>query len=59
MTNEELLEQIEEARSNNNKNWMALIRLAMRLSPDETKGILSAIRATDLQISAYFGKLSE
>ena len=35
-----LIDQIEEIRSKNNKNWMDILRVAFSHAPDETKKLI-------------------
>lgn len=52
MKNEsEVLDKIEENRSKNNKNWMAILKLAFKHAPDEAKTIMKNITACDQEIS--------
>ncbi len=60
MANEEaLLTLIETTRSVNNVNWMAILRIAMKHAPEETKGVLRSILASDKDISYYLEQLSK
>lgn len=56
---ETLLNLIEQTRSVNNVNWMGILRLAMKHAPEETKGLLRAIRASDQDIAYYTEQLSQ
>ena len=47
----DVIDQITEARSYNNNNWMDLLRLAMRVAPRETQQIVKRINNTDQRIS--------
>ena len=49
--------QIELARSKNNKNWMDLLRLAIKESPKKAKNILSKINKQDRKISKLLSKV--
>jgi UDP-4-amino-4,6-dideoxy-N-acetyl-beta-L-altrosamine N-acetyltransferase len=51
------LTQIENARSRNNVNWMALLRLSIEQHPDIAKPIVSEILRLDTEISALTRKL--
>ncbi len=58
-TDDDIISDIEEMRRRNNINWMDLLRLAMRLSPDETKKILGRIKRDDKRIDTLVGELIE
>jgi len=44
------VKQIEVARARNNKNWMDLLRLALRSAPVEAKALLVKIGREDAAI---------
>ena len=46
-----LVNQIQKIRSKNNKNWMNLLRLALKLDHKSTSKILSEIYKDDQRIS--------
>ena len=46
-----LIDKIQEVRSGNNKYWMDLVRLALKLAPEEAKAILSNITVNDNKIN--------
>ncbi len=52
-----IVKQIELARSKNNKNWMDLLRLAIKESPKKAKNILSKINKQDRKISKLLSKV--
>ena len=49
---------IEKVRKNNNKNWMDLLRIAIKNSPIESKRVLKKINSNDKKISKLFSKLA-
>ena len=51
MKNKKIISQISKIRSNNNKNWMDLLRIAMKYCPIETKKVLRRINTADKKIS--------
>tara|TARA_X000000950_G_scaffold281733_1_gene379093 strand:- start:2528 stop:2716 length:189 start_codon:yes stop_codon:yes gene_type:complete len=55
--NENIIDQIEKIRSKNNANWMDLLRLAFKKSPEETARIMSKIYQHDAKISKLVQKL--
>ena len=52
-----LVNQIQKIRSKNNKNWMDLLRLSLKLDHKSTSKILSQIYIDDQKISALAKKL--
>tara|TARA_B100001057_G_C22442706_1_gene791882 strand:+ start:497 stop:682 length:186 start_codon:yes stop_codon:yes gene_type:complete len=59
MTDLEIIDKIEEIRSNNNINWMNILRLGFKYAPDEARDIVSKINVDDQRISDLLKKLSE
>ena len=53
-----LVNQIQRIRSKNNKNWMDLLRLALKLDHKETSKILAEIYKDDRKISQIAKKLT-
>ena len=53
-----LIDQIQKIRANNNSNWMDILRLSIKNSPDETMKIMKKIDSKDNKISTLFKKLS-
>ena len=49
--------QIQKIRSNNNKNWMDLLRLSLRLDFKTTSRILKQICKDDKRISSIAAKI--
>ena len=52
-----LINQIQNIRSKNNKNWMDLLRLSLRLDYSETSKILKEICKDDKKISILAQKI--
>ena len=52
-----LVNQIQKIRSKNNKNWMNLLRLALKLDHKSTSKILSEIYKDDQRISKLAKKI--
>ena len=52
-----LVNQIQKIRSKNNKNWMDLLRLSLKLDHKETSKILSEIYKSDQRISRIAKKI--
>ena len=59
MSRDEVIGEIEQARSRNNRNWMDLLRIALERAPAESEVVLARIRATDMAISDLTKKLLE
>ncbi len=55
----EIISEIEKVRTKNNVNWMDVLRLAFKTSPDEAKKLMKKINYEDDRISELFKKLSE
>ena len=52
-----ILDQIEKIRTKNNKNWMDILRLAIKLDHDKTIALIKGIYKYDTQISALAKKI--
>ena len=52
-----LVNQIQKIRSKNNKNWMDLLRLSLKLDRKTTSKILSEIYKHDQKISSIAKKI--
>ena len=52
-----LVNQIQKIRSKNNKNWMDLLRLSLKLDHNSTSKILYEIYKDDQKISGLAKKL--
>lgn len=52
-----LIDQIEKVRTNNNVNWMDILRIAITHAPKETKAVLKRINEDDNKISSLFEEL--
>lgn len=55
----EIIDAIQSARSKNNKNWMDLLRLSLKLAPKEATKILKNINTQDKKISKLLNKLGK
>ena len=53
----EIIKQIENVRSKNNKNWMDLYRLAFSKAPKQSIEIIKKILKKDKEISQIVEKL--
>jgi hypothetical protein len=54
-----LVSLIEKTRSKNNKNWMDLLRIALKHSPEESLAVLKKINVNDKKISKLFSQFSK
>ena len=54
-----VIEEIEKIRTRNNVNWMDVLRLAFKHSPEEAKKLMKIIDREDNRISELVKKLSE
>ena len=52
-----IIDQIENARAKNNFNWMEILRLAIKTSPQEAIKILKKINTSDDKISKLLKKI--
>ena len=59
MTDLEIIDAIEKVRSKNNINWMNILRLAFKHSPDEARVIVGKINEDDGKISVLLKQLSQ
>ena len=53
-----IIDKIEKVRSKNNINWMDVLRLAFKKSPNEAKKLMKKINLKDKKISKLLNKLS-
>lgn len=56
---ERTVDQIQAVRSLNNKRWMDIVRLAMRVAPKQARAIFREIEANDAKILKLSGKMDE
>ena len=54
-----VINQIEQVRKKNNKNWMDILRVAFKYAPKEAANILSKIYKDDRRISKLAKKLTK
>ena len=54
-----IIDEIEKIRTNNNVNWMDVLRLAFKHAPEEAKELMKKIDHEDNRISELVKKLSE
>ncbi len=53
-----LIDKIEKVRTRNNVNWMDILRLAIRNSPDDAIALLKKVNTEDEKISELFKSIS-
>jgi len=58
MTDLEIIDAVEAVRTKNNKNWMDILRIAFKHSPEEARPVLAEINKSDNQISKLLDKLA-
>ena len=54
-----IINEIAKIRSNNNVNWMDLLKLAFKIDPRNASKIMKKINYDDKKISQLLNKLSE
>lgn len=55
----DLIDKIEQVRTNNNINWMNLLRVVAEVAPDKLSEITTKINESDKLISTYFKQLGD
>jgi len=58
-TDEEIINEIQEIRSNNNVNWMDAVRLCFELAPERARVIFKKIKYCDQRINELTEELAE
>lgn len=56
-TPERVIKKITSIRTRNNKQWMALLKLAFKAKPRLAKNIMSQIVENDRQVTRWMAKL--
>lgn len=54
-----IVDEIEKIRTNNNVNWMDLLRLTIKASPSDAKKLINRINSDDNKISDLFARLGK
>ena len=57
-TDEQIIDEIQRIRADNNKVWMGLVRLALRVAPKDAKPLFSEITDNDQKVSALLRQLA-
>lgn len=55
---DKIINEIQKIRARNNKNWMDILRVAVKYAPKSTKKIIKKINLDDKKISKLVQKLS-
>jgi|TARA_R110000824_G_scaffold156593_5_gene329752 hypothetical protein len=58
MTDMEIIDKIQHIRSKNNVNWMDILRLAFRDSPEEARALMGKVNEYDGEIAALLRQLA-
>ena len=53
-----IINEIQKIRARNNKNWMDILRVAVKYAPKSTKKIIKKINLDDKKISKLLQKLT-
>ena len=53
------IDEIEKVRTQNNVNWMDILRLAIKHAPDEAIDLIKKVNNKDERISELFNKISD
>ena len=54
-----IIDEIEKVRTKNNINWMDVLRIAFRSSPNEARKLMIRINQADDKVSALFKKFNK
>ena len=54
-----VINQIEKVRKKNNKNWMDVLKIALKHAPNESSNVLSQIYKQDKKLSSLAKKLTK
>lgn len=57
--NKNIIDEIEKIRAKNNKQWMNLLRLAVKYAPEQSKKTINLINQNDKNISELLKKLGK
>ena len=55
---ETIIDQIEKIRAENNKNWMNLLRIALKYAPEEAKETFNKITNCDVKINKLMKEIN-
>ena len=54
----EIIDKIQDIRSKNNVNWMDILRLAFRDSPEEARALMGKVNEYDGEIASLLRALA-
>jgi hypothetical protein len=58
-TDEEIINEVQKIREQNNTHWMDIVRLAFRVSPEESRVIFKKIKHCDYRVNELLKELAE
>lgn len=58
LTDMEIIDKIQHIRSKNNVNWMDILRLAFRDSPEEARQLMGKVNEFDGEIAGLLRQLA-
>lgn len=58
MTDQEIIDEIQEIRAKNNINWMDVVRMCFELAPERARKLFSEIKECDRQIQKLSDQLA-
>jgi hypothetical protein len=58
LTDMEIIDKIQDIRSKNNVNWMDILRLAFRDSPEEARALMGKVNEYDGEIASLLRALA-
>ena len=56
---EEIINDIQKIRELNNTHWMDIVKLAFRISPEESRSIFKKIKYCDQQVNELLKELAD
>lgn len=58
MTDQEIIDEIEQIRARNNVNWMDVVRMCFELAPERARSLFSEIKECDRKIQNLSDRLA-
>ena len=55
----DIIDQIQDIRTRNNKNWMDILRLAFKHAPEEAAKLMEQISSNDAEINKLTKELAK
>jgi hypothetical protein len=59
MTDDQIIDRIFQVRVANNVPWKQLMKIALRVAPEETREVLRNIRLNDFYVTTLMGELCD